>query len=49
LGLADPRIHRTVSALTRLALSGADRLGDAYVSREDIAVARTYFDAALRA
>jgi glutamate--cysteine ligase len=49
LGLADPAIHRIVSELTELALNGAERLGDGYMSREDIAVARNYFDAALRA
>jgi glutamate--cysteine ligase len=49
LGLADPAIHRIVSELAELALNGAERLGDGYMSREDIAVARNYFDAALRA
>ena len=48
VGLADPEIRRVASELTQIALSGADRLGDAYVAGEDIAVAREYFDVALR-
>lgn len=43
LGLADPEIHRIVSRLTELALSGAKRLGEGYISSADVAVAREYF------
>jgi glutamate--cysteine ligase len=47
LGLADPEILRTAAELTQMALSGAERLGESYVSRADIAVARGYFHAAI--
>jgi len=43
-GLADPAIHRITSELTELALSGARKLGDRYVSRDDLGVAREYFE-----
>jgi len=47
-GLADPEIHRVASELTRLALSGALRLGESYVSRADVEVARHYFERQLQ-
>jgi len=47
LGLADPEIHRVVSRLTELALSGAKRLGREYIVEGDVAVARAYFRKAL--
>ena len=47
LGLADPEIHRVVSRLTELALSGARRLGREYIAEGDVAVAREYFARAL--
>jgi glutamate--cysteine ligase len=47
LGLADPEIHRVVSRLTELALSGAKRLGREYIAEGDVAVAREYFATAL--
>ena len=43
LGLADPEIHRVVSSLAELALSGAKRLGREYIEESDIAIAREYF------
>jgi glutamate--cysteine ligase len=46
-GLADPDIHRVVSRLTELALSGARRLGEGYLANVDVAAAREYFKRAL--
>jgi glutamate--cysteine ligase len=46
-GLADPEIHRVVSGLTELALSGARRLGERYLAERDLAAARDYFAKAL--
>jgi len=43
VGLADPEIHRVVSRLTELALSGAKRLGREYLAENDLGVARKYF------
>jgi glutamate--cysteine ligase len=48
LGLADPEIHREVTRLVELALSGAKRLGREYLTEGDIGVAREYFARALR-
>ena len=47
LWIADPEIHRMVSRLSELALSGAKRLGREYLSERDTAVAREYFAGAL--
>jgi glutamate--cysteine ligase len=47
LGLGDSKIHRVVSPLTELALSGAKRLGQEYIAEGDVAVAREYFARAL--
>lgn len=47
VGLADPEIHRVVSRLTELALSGAKRLGREYLAEGDVAAAREYFGRAL--
>jgi glutamate--cysteine ligase len=47
LGLADPEIHRVVSRLTELALSGAKRLGREYIAEGDVTVAREYCAKAL--
>jgi glutamate--cysteine ligase len=47
-GLADPEIHRITSELARLALSGAQRLGEMYLSQDDLGVARTYFERKLQ-
>ena len=47
VGLADPEIHRMVSGLTELALSGATRLGDEYISEAELGIAREYFANAL--
>jgi glutamate--cysteine ligase len=47
LGLGDSEIHRAVSRLTELALSGAKRLGREYIAEDDVAVAREYFAKAL--
>jgi glutamate--cysteine ligase len=46
-GLADRDIHRVVSRLTELALSGARRLGEGYLANVDVAAAREYFKRAL--
>jgi glutamate--cysteine ligase len=47
VGLPDPEIHRIASGLTELALSGARRLGEDYVSLAHLATAREYFARAL--
>jgi glutamate--cysteine ligase len=47
-GLADPEIRRAVTELTQLALKGAERLVEGYLSRTDIAVAKDYFAKVLR-
>jgi glutamate--cysteine ligase len=47
VGLDDPEIHRVVSRLTELALSGAKRLGREYLAENDLGVAREYFAKAL--
>jgi glutamate--cysteine ligase len=47
MGLADPEIRRITSVLTELALSGARRLGEDYVSLIHLATAREYFARAL--
>ena len=43
VGLTDPEIHRVVSRLAELALSGAKRLGREYLAEGDVAAAREYF------
>jgi glutamate--cysteine ligase len=47
LGLSDPEIHRIASSLTELALSGARRLGEDYVSPAYLLTAGEYFARAL--
>jgi glutamate--cysteine ligase len=48
LALADDRLHRDVTQLAESAISGAERLGEEYLSGADIKTAREYFDQALR-
>ena len=43
LGVADPEIARTLPRLTELALSGAGRLGEEYLSTAHLSTARKYF------
>jgi glutamate--cysteine ligase len=47
-GVADSRIRALLATLTEIALAGASRLGDDYLSAEDIRAAREYFARALR-
>ena len=47
VGLSDPEIRRIASVLTELALSGARRLGEDYISLVHLAAAREYFARAL--
>ena len=43
-GLAHPALRRMARALADIALDGAESLGDAYLSREDIETAAEFFD-----
>ena len=47
LGLADPEIGETLPGLIKLALSGARRLGEDYLSAAHVSTARQYFARAL--
>jgi glutamate--cysteine ligase len=47
LGLNDPDIHRVTVKLVALALDGARRLGPAYISEEDVEIARQFFERTL--
>jgi glutamate--cysteine ligase len=47
-GVDDPEIRTKLSALTEISLAGAVSLGHAYLSAENIQVAREYFARALR-
>jgi glutamate--cysteine ligase len=47
MALSDPEIRRIASVLTELALSGARRLGEDYISLVHLATAREYFARAL--
>jgi hypothetical protein len=47
LGLADPEIGGTLPGLIELAMSGARRLGEDYLSAAQVSTARQYFAQAL--
>jgi glutamate--cysteine ligase len=47
VGLRDPKIHSTMHGLIELALNGAKRLGEHYISEDDSATATEYFARAL--